>query len=114
MSVQQARARPAIVMLPDRIDQANAESVREQLWTACAPRATVVADLTSTRFCDSTGIRNITGAHQRAKTFDGQLRLVLPAGVVHRVVELLGLDEVLLIFPTVAAAIHGYAGGGPR
>lgn len=110
MSVLKHRPQPAIVRLPDRIDQANAESVHEQLWAACAPRATVVADLTSTRFCDSTGIRNITGAHERAKALEGQLRLVVPAGVV----DLLGLDEVLLIFPTVAAAIHGYADGAPR
>lgn len=31
------------------------------------------------------------------------------AGVVHRVLELLGLDEGLLIYPTMAAATNGHA-----
>ena len=108
MSVVQRRAQPAIVTVPDQIDKANALSVHEQLLAACAPGVTVVADLTSTRFCDSTGIRNITLAHQHAKKLDGQLRLALPAGVVRRVLELLELEKVLLIYPTVAAAMNGH------
>jgi anti-anti-sigma factor len=109
MSVVQRRAEPAIVTVPDQVDRANAESVHQQLVAACAAGVTVVADLTSTRFCDSTGIRNITLAHQHAKTLDGQLRLAIPAGVVHRVLELLELENVLLIYPTVAAAMNGHA-----
>jgi anti-sigma B factor antagonist len=108
MSVLQRRAQPAIVTLPDQVDEANAESVYEQIRAACGPGVTVVADLTSTRSCYSTGIRNITLAHEHAKTLEGQLRLALPAGVVHRVLELLGLDRVLLIYPTVAAAMDGH------
>ncbi len=108
MSIPQRRAQPTIVTLPDQIDEANAESVQEEIWAACAPGVTVVADMTSTRFCDSAGIRNMTLAHEHAKTLDGQLRLALPAGVVHRVLELLGLDEVLLVYPTMAAATNGH------
>lgn len=109
MTVLQRRAQPAIVTLPDQIDGANAERVYEELRAACGPGVTVVADMTATRFCYSTGIRNITLADEHAKTLEGQLRLALPAGVVHRVLELLGLDEVLLIYPTMAAAVNGHA-----
>ena len=114
MSVLQHRAQPAIVTLPDRIDKTNAESVYEQLRFACAPGKTVVADFTATRFCDSTGILNLARIHQHAQTLDGQLWLAVPAGVVHRVVELLGLDELMPTYPTLTAAMTGdvAAGGG--
>ena len=112
MTVLERRAQPAIVTLPNQIDEARAEGVYEELRAACGPGVTVVADMTATRFCHSTGIRNITLADEQAKTMEGQLRLALPEGVVHRVLELLGLDKVLLVYPTMDAAMNGHAAAG--
>ncbi len=101
----QRTAEPVIVALPDEIDAVNAESVYEQLSAAFVPGVTVVvADMTSTRFCDSRGAWQLTLAHQHA-TARGQLRVAVPPGGVRRVLELLGLDQVLHLYPTVAAAL---------
>ncbi len=70
MSVPGRRAEPAIVTLPDRIDKENAESVYARLRLACGPGVTVVADLTGTQFCDSTGIRNHSPARVVARAGD--------------------------------------------
>jgi anti-sigma B factor antagonist len=67
----------------------------------------VIADLTSTTFCDSLGARQLVLAHQDAKALGAQLRLALLSGNVRRVLELMGLDQVLLLYPTVQAARLG-------
>jgi anti-anti-sigma regulatory factor len=53
MTDLQRTAEPVIVRLPAEIDVSNAESVYDQLCSVCAPGFAVVADLTSTTFCDS-------------------------------------------------------------
>jgi anti-sigma B factor antagonist len=105
MTDLQRTAESVIVRLPDEIDVANAESVYNQLCSLCAPSFAVVADLTATTFCDSLGVRQILLAHQYARALGAELRLVVPpAGGVRQVLELLGLDQVLLLYPTVEAA----------
>lgn len=49
--------RPVIVTLPAEIDIANGAAVGQQLCSAFAPGVTlVIADMTPTVFCDSSGI----------------------------------------------------------
>jgi anti-anti-sigma regulatory factor len=80
MTDLQRIAEPVIVFLPDEIDMNNAGSVYHQLCSVCAPGVAVLADLTSTRFCDSSGIRQIALAHHHAASLGTQLRLaVAPA-----------------------------------
>jgi anti-anti-sigma regulatory factor len=51
---------PVIVALPPEIDAANAEQACEKLYEAFASGAAVViADLTATTFCDSSGIQQM-------------------------------------------------------
>jgi anti-anti-sigma factor len=105
MTDLQRTAEPVIVRLPAEIDVSNAESVYDQLCSVCAPGFAVVADLTSTAFCDSLGVRQMVLAHQHARVMGAELRLAVPSGGVRRVLELLGLDQVLLLYPTVEAAL---------
>jgi anti-sigma B factor antagonist len=70
-----------------------------------APGFAAVADLTSTTFCDSLGARQMVLAHRHARALGAELRLALPSGGVRRVLELLGLDQVLLLYPTVESAL---------
>ena len=105
MTDLQRKAEPVIVRLPAEIDVANAESLYDQLCSACAPGFAVVADLTSTTFCDSLGVRRMMLAHQYARALGAELRFAVPSGGVRRVLELLGLDQLLVLYPTVEAAL---------
>jgi anti-anti-sigma factor len=98
---------PVLVMLPTEIDIANARDVRSQL-TAAALRPgvkIVIADLAATTFCDSLGTRALVQAHKRAAANGAELRLLRPCPAVLRVLELLGLDQVLAIYHTLADAM---------
>jgi anti-sigma B factor antagonist len=98
--------RPVIVPLPAEIDSANAEDVGRQLCAAFAAGATVViADLTSTVFCDSSGVSQLVLAHKRAVATNCELLVVISSARVLRVLAILGLDRVLEIYPDLAAAL---------
>lgn len=100
---------PAVVTLPAEIDLINADEVLDQICAAFRPGVTtVVADLTTTTFCDSSGIRHLLLAHQRARAAGVQLRVaVSPVGSVRRVLRITGVERVLDIYRTVEAAITG-------
>ena len=68
-----------IVAAPQEIDVTNAEALRMELLEAAAHGyGTLVADMTLTRFCDSSGIHTLLAAHQRAQAEGGELLLVIP------------------------------------
>jgi anti-sigma B factor antagonist len=104
---RELRSSPVIVPMPAEIDLANAGWVGEQLRTAASPGVTViVADLTSTEFCDSAGIRTLLSVRDNVAAHDAQLRLaVAQGGAVRRALQAIGLQHVLPIYPTVAAAL---------
>jgi anti-sigma B factor antagonist len=114
MRNQSLRQAPAIVVLPAEIDISNAQRICDQLHAVFATGATVVvADLTSTVFCDTTGLHALVKAQRRAAAEGAQLRLVIsPGGPVHRVLELMGLDRLLPVFTSRDDAT-GYPGGPP-
>jgi anti-sigma B factor antagonist len=100
------RARRAVVTLPDEIDLANADQVGRELDAALAPGvATVVADMTATRFCDTSGVRMLVLAHQRAAASGAELRVVIPSASVLRVLAITKVDTVLRIYPSLEDAL---------
>jgi anti-sigma B factor antagonist len=95
-----------IVPLPAEIDIANAEDVGERLRAAFAPGVTVViADLSSTTFCDTSGARQLVLAWKRAIASKCVLRAVVPSAGVLRVLAILGVDRVVEIYPGLAEAL---------
>lgn len=99
---------PAVVALPAEIDMANAESVGERLRSAFIPGVTVVvADMTSTVFCDPYGMRGLVLAHRCAAGHQARLRLAVPDTRVRQVLELAGLDRLLPVYPSLSAALTG-------
>ena len=71
---------PAVVPLPAEIDITNAGEVSGRIGAALEPGpATVIADLTATTFCDSSGVRHLLLAHRRAAASGTQLRFAVPA-----------------------------------
>ena len=97
----------AVVSAPAEIDVTTAEQLRMVLLDAGRHgHATVVVDMTRTRFCDSAGLAVLAGAHRRALAQGGGLRLVLPAGgAVARVLSFTGLDGFIPGFGSLEQAL---------
>jgi len=80
------------------IDIDNAEKFRAQLWAAMREsHSPAVVDLSEVHFIDSSGVAVLLDAHEHAPTFDSRLVLVSPSSPCRRVLELLGLMDVLEI-----------------
>ena len=96
--------RETIVALPEQIDIRNAAGVAEELTLAVSHSSVVIIDMTATRFCDCAGARAIVRAHKRASDSGAELRLVVSATLVLRILGLVGVDRLLDIYPSVQAA----------
>jgi len=104
-------AQLSIVKLPREIDIANCRAVYAQLFGAIRPETrVVVADLTATSFCDSSGIGQIEHARQHATKAGVRFWFVLPPGDVLRVLQTLGIDRIWSPYPTLAVALDQEAG----
>ena len=99
---------PVVVGFPDEFDVSNAGELAEQLRAAIAPGVSaVVADLTTTVFCDSSGVRIIVLARDWARTDNVELRLAVPPGPALVVMNLVGLGKLLPIYPSLDEALAG-------
>jgi len=95
----------AVVPLPAEIDAANVGLVDAAMASALASRpAMLIADGTQTAFCDSSGIAALVHAHRQAAAAGAQLRVVVVGSQVRRVLELIGAHQLLLVYPSLAAA----------
>jgi stage II sporulation protein AA (anti-sigma F factor antagonist) len=96
----------AVVTLPQHIDTSNANQIREQLlWIINRGAAVLIADLTGTVSCDYSGADALARAHHRAVANGSQLRLVVPADAVRRVLSLNGFDRLVAAYPDLGGAI---------
>jgi anti-anti-sigma factor len=107
---------PAVVIaLPAEIDMANADQVGQQFGSAFTPAVgTVIADMTATTFCDSSGISMLVRAHKQAVANKTELRLVVPSMIVLRALRLVGMDDLLPIYPSLAQALAAGPEPGPK
>ena len=97
--------RQAVVTLPDHIDVSNASQISEELLSLINRGAVaLIADMTLTASCDLAGADAVVRAYQRAAANGTQLRLVVTAPVVRRVLTVSGLDRLISIYPSLEAA----------
>ena len=98
---------PAVVVaLPAEIDMASAGQAGQQLGAAIAPGVkAVIADMTATTFCDSSGIAMLMQAHRQAVANGTELRLVVRSAAVLRAVTPLRLDDLLPVYPSLGQAL---------
>jgi anti-sigma B factor antagonist len=97
---------PVIVMLPDEIDFTNATAATAALFAAADNPGMVIADMSGTDFCDSSGMRMLLVARTRAKTSGATLRVVIrPGSPVARAAAILGLDQMLPVYASVPEAV---------
>jgi anti-anti-sigma factor len=96
-----------VVTAPAEVDVITAGKLRAVLLEAAENgHATIVVDLTGTRFCDSSGLNVLASAHRRAEGQGGELRLVLPPdGTVTRVLTITALDRVIPCFTGLDQAL---------
>jgi anti-anti-sigma factor len=100
-----ARGQPAVVTLPARIDTAASRRLCGQLGSALASAGTVIADMTATTFCDSSGVHILVLAQEQAAATGVELRLVVPSATVLRALAATGADWLLPVYPSLAAAL---------
>jgi anti-anti-sigma factor len=104
-----------VVTAPLDIDAANAEDFQQILLRAAScRRATVVVNMTGTRFCDSAGVRVLVRAQERALIKGGELLLVIPASAVLRVFALTGIARVIPHFADLNEALEHAQAVVPR
>ena len=96
-----------VVTAPAEIDVTTAEQLRTVLLhSAARGHATIVEDMTRTRFCDSAGLTVLVRAHKRAVADGGELRLVIVAGsTVARIFAITRLDLVIPLFSSLDEAL---------
>jgi len=107
MSDEAAQIVPVVVQLAAEIDVTNSDEAYRRLTEAAAEGAgIVIADMTSTSFCDSSGVHAIIRAHDAAAARHVTLRVAAsPDGSVRRVLQLTGAVMVMPVYSTVQEAM---------
>ena len=107
--------RQAIVAFPDHVDVSNVGQLRDRLLSVInRGPAVLIADMTDTASCDHSAVEAVARACQRAAISGTQVRLVVTAPVVRRVLSIEGLDRLVPIYPSLAAAIGREPSRPPR
>ena len=98
----------AVVTLPAEIDVTNADPIREELLAVLNQGAVLlVADMSRTAFCDSSGVSALVRVFRHAATSATALRLVVTTPAVLRVLSITGVDRLVDVYPSVAASLAG-------
>jgi anti-anti-sigma factor len=104
----------AVVTMPDEIDIANAEDVRDTLLAVLNQGiTTLIVDMTQTAFCACAGAAAFARAQQRARAGGGQVRLVARAPIVRRLLAITSVDHLIPVFDSVSAARAATVTAGP-
>jgi anti-anti-sigma factor len=97
--------RQAVVPVPEHLDVSNAGQLSEQLLVLInRGAAELIVDMTATVSCDYAGADAVVRAYQRAAASGTQLRLVVTAAIVRRVLTVNGLDRLIPVYPSLEAA----------
>jgi anti-anti-sigma factor len=65
----------------------------------------VVLDATDLTFCDSTGLSALLAVHQACDSAGGFLRLAAPDDLLVRLLAVVGLQQTIAVYPSVASAL---------
>lgn len=102
--------RTAVVAAAGEVDLTNADGFRTALLAVLDAGALgLVADMTATTFIDSAGITALVRASRRAAAGEASVRLAVTAPAVLRVLNLVGIDQLIEVYPSVPAAVASLA-----
>lgn len=96
-----------VLTLAGEMDMDTSALVHQALEAVEAPGARVVIDLRRVSFIDSSGINVFIAGHRALAEGGGRLRLAGPAESVSRTLEIVGIDTLIDIFPTLGEALDG-------
>ena len=65
----------------------------------------MIANMSGTNFCDSSGIHALVMAYKKAQATNTRFRVVVPPGEVRHVLEIVHLDTVLALYPRLETAL---------
>lgn len=103
---------PIVVALPAEIDISNSTATWASLLDALDNPGLIIADMSGTAFCDSSGVRVLLAAHDRASANGSELRIVIqPGSAVTRALAVLGLDRILRIYGSFEEAAPAQSRG---
>ena len=95
-----------LAVLPVDIDAVSSPALGSELGSLLDGDVTVlVADMTGTGFCDSSGVRMLVLVNRHAAESGSEFRLVIPSSAVRRVLNLMGADQVLKVFGSMNEAL---------
>ncbi len=89
-----------VVTLAGEIDYNSSGQLRQALDVTGTARPRTVIDMCRVTFMDSSGINLLIGAHQDTTAAGGWLRLAAPTDAVLRVLQLVGVDQLIDCHPT--------------
>jgi anti-anti-sigma factor len=111
--------RRAVVTFPEHVGAPDAAQIGAQLLAAIGSGAVMlIADMSATVSCDPAGVDALIRAYQRAAASQVELRLVIRAPEIRRLVSAEGLDRLVPVYTSIEAAsaaraLEG-AGAGDR
>jgi len=98
--------RTAVVTAAEEVDITNADGLKEALLSALNAGAHgLVVDMTGTTFLDSAGVTALARAARRAAASEATLRLAATSQPVLRILDLVGIDQLVEVHPSVCAAV---------
>jgi anti-sigma B factor antagonist len=93
-----------VVTVPAEVDVTNTDEVRRALLSAASQNVPVlIIDMSATTFCDSTGVQAIIATYRQTAATGTELRLV--ATETLRILTVIGVDQLIPIYPDLNAAI---------
>ncbi|MFG6295706.1 STAS domain-containing protein [Streptomyces rochei] len=94
-----------VVTVAGEIDQSNSAQLTLTLRVGGPDVPRVVIDLGRVTFMDSSGINVLIAAHKDLTAAGGWLRLAAPTTAVLRVLQLVGVDQLIECHPTLTQAL---------
>jgi anti-anti-sigma regulatory factor len=103
-------SRHALAEFPEEVGPPDAQAVSEQLQALMTRDLLVlIVDMSGTKVCDHACGEALARLYQRAMVTGTELRLVVGADSVRRVLCMTGLDRVAAIYDSVGAAVAATA-----
>jgi anti-sigma B factor antagonist len=96
-----------VVEFPAEVDVNNAGRIRALLMSLVEESGAqvVIVDMSGTTFCDSAGVTALATAYRKAVAQGADVKVVATTVPVLRIFELTGLDQILGVFSSMAAAL---------
>jgi anti-sigma B factor antagonist len=88
------------------VDLATIDELESKIESLEDTSSSLVIDLTSTEFMDSTGLRLLIATHERLRDAGRELKVAVDGGPIGRLLEVTGVLTHLNVFSSVGQALE--------